>query len=211
MRLTLNKLYEKIRKYRHLISILDVTKYPMTAMEYRRALNSPKNSYVNGGLKKLCILGVLRMPAKARCGKVYVLTETGEEIKKERCRELSREYDYYDPSMKDCEYKAYSKVAVAGRRREVVRVMRQEFQTLTQIYKRTSGFLFRKVSESLRELVRFGLAVQENPKGRYKLNKKGLKIRDFINKINEIKEKQQLRESLSVSNLMHRAPTVVPF
>lgn len=183
-----------IKKCPRLISIIDITRYPMTSVEYRKALNMPGNSYVDACLRKLRNLGVFKIPAKARYGKVLVLTEAGEEIKKERCKESGKEYDYYKPDMKNSEYKAYSRVAGASRRRKIVRVMKDEYETFTQIYKRTD-LRFEKVNDTLREFVKSGIALQEEARGRYKLNKKGIEIRDFIKKIDEIQKKQREGES----------------
>ena len=195
MKRELCSLYKMIKKCPRLISIIDVTKYPMMPAEYRKIFNMPRNLYVNTGLKKLRNLGIFKIPTKAKYGKVHVLTETGKKIKRERCKELGQEYNYYDPDMNNREYRIYTEVASARRRRKIIKVMKDDYETLTQIYKNTEGLLFRKVSWSLREFVNLGIVTQTELRGRYKLNKQGVKIRDFIKKIDEIQNKQKEEKS----------------
>ena len=69
--------------------------------------------------------------------------------------------------------------------------MREEFEPFTQIYKKTD-LRFEKVNDTLREFIRFGIAVQEKARGKYKLNKIGANIRDFINRIDELSRQREL-------------------
>lgn len=187
MRADLLSLYKEIKKCPLLLDIIDATEYPMTPMEYRRALNMPKNAYVNIALKKLRRLGVFRIPSNARYGKVHIFTETGEEIKRERCKESNEQYDYFNPWLK---WSSYGRVISASRRRKVIKVMKDEFEAFTQIYKKTD-LRFEKVNDTLREFIRFGIAVQEKARGKYKLNKTGTNIRNFINRIDEMRKKKE--------------------
>lgn len=184
------KIYEVIKKCPRLISIIDAARYPMMPTEYRRVLNAHNNPYINAGLKKLRALGVFRVPCKARYGKVHILTEVGVEIKRERGRELSKEYDYYDPGMLVSEYRIYAEIASSSRRRRIIKAMGEAYESFTQIYRKTERFSFDGVNRSLRDFLEFGIALQEKQKGRYRLNKKGARIRDFINKADELQNIQ---------------------
>ena len=193
------KVCKIIKKCPRLLSIIDVTKYPMMAAEYRRIFSMCGNPYVDACLRKLCSLGIFRVPSKARYGKVLVFTETGREAKRLRCKELGREYDYCESGMQSDEYRIYSEVASSRRRRKIIKAMREEYETFTQIYRKTKDFSFDTVNRSLRHFLDFGIVVQEKPRGRYRLNKKGVKIRDFINKIDEIQESQEKEETAEFS------------
>ena len=96
MRADILQLYGEIKKCPLLLDIIDVTEYPMTPMEYRMALKMPGNAYVNVCLKKLRHLGVFETPNNARYGKVHIFTGIGEEIKRERCKEINKQYDYFN-------------------------------------------------------------------------------------------------------------------
>ncbi|MFH1014839.1 MAG: hypothetical protein V1762_02845 [Nitrospirota bacterium] len=187
MRTNLLRLYKDIKKCPLLLDIIDATKYPMTPMEYRRALNMPGNAYVNVGLKKLRRLGVFKIPINAKYGKVHIFTETGDEIKRERCRESNEQYDYFEPSLK---WKIYGRIIAASRRRKVIKVMKEEFEPFTQIYKKTA-LRFEKVNDTLREFIRLGIAVQERTRGEYKLNRVGINIRNFINRIDDMGKQKE--------------------
>lgn len=195
MRAGLRKIYEIIKKCPRLISIIDATRYPMMPAEYRRVLNAHGNPYVNAGLKKLRALGVFRVPCKARYGKVHIFTEAGVEIKRERCRELRKEQDYYDPGMQASEYRIYAETASSKRRRRIIKAMGEAYESFTQIYRKTERFSFDGVNRSLRDFLEFGIALQKKQRGRYRLNKKGVKIRDFINKADELQKIQNERIS----------------
>jgi hypothetical protein len=188
MRADILQLYGEIKKCPLLLDIIDVTEYPMTPMEYRRALNMPGNAYVNVCLKKLRHLGVFKTPNNARYGKMHIFTETGDEIKRERCKEVNKQYDYFNPGLR---WHIYGRIIAASRRRKVIKVMCEEFEPFTQIYKKTQ-LRFEKVNDTLREFIRFGIAVQEKARGKYKLNKIGANIRDFINRIDELSRQREL-------------------
>lgn len=181
------RIYKIIKKCPRLLSIIDAARYPMTPAQYKKTPNMPNTTYINAGLKKLRILGVFRLPVKTGKRRVHILTETGMEIEKIRCKD--KQSSYFDPAMKDSEYKLYSRIADAGRRKKIINALSSESQAFTQIYKKTD-LLFQKANNALKELVSLGIVVQE-AKGIYKLNKLGIKIRDFLIRIEEINKTGQ--------------------
>ncbi len=187
--------YGIIKRCPRLLSIIDATRYPMIPAQYRNKPGMPDNNYINDALKRLRNLKVFRMHVKGNSskGKVNVFTGIGEEIKKERNKELNRENDYYKPDMENSDYGLYSRIVYAERRQKVIKAMTVEYQTFVQIYKKTD-LIFQKVGNTLRELVDLGIAIQEKPKGKYRLGKKGLKLKNFMQKIDEINRNADLQK-----------------